>query len=134
MKFFCLNNSMVVLGLALGGLFGLPAEPAFAQHFYGNLTHYSPISKSVRPGRHYAIHKVYMHAGHGYDIELDSHDFDPYLVVLDYGHVVAQDDDGGPGLNSHIDFHPHHSCWYEILVTTFGHDETGHYHLDIHQH
>jgi hypothetical protein len=133
MRLLSLNTTSAAC-LTLAGVLGLAPVSAQAQHFHGNLTHYSPISQKVRPGHHYALYKVYLHAGEAYDIELESHDFDPYLYVLHHGHIEGQNDDGGPGLSSSLRFHPHQSDWYEILVTTFGHDETGHFHLDIHSH
>lgn len=67
------------------------------------------------------IHTVKLTKDKTYIIDLESKDFDAYLRIEDSaGKQLAQDDDGGEGLNSRLRFVPAKSDNYQIIATTFG--------------
>src|SRR6185295_14069371 len=64
--------------------------------------------------------------GHNYQIDMMSKDFDAYLRLLDpAGKQVAEDDDGGEGLNARINFKAPEDGNYKIIATTFKPGATG---------
>ncbi len=72
-----------------------------------------------KPGLGYVVR---LEAGNRYVIELRTTKkgigYDPYLVVLDpQGKPVAQDDDGGGGLNARIVYRPNAAGDYRIVAT-----------------
>jgi len=65
-------------------------------------------------------------------ISLVSEVFDPKIEVLDAsGALLAEDDDGGEGLNSLLDFTAPAADVYSIVVTAFGGDPQGEFTLSI---
>ncbi|MDY6786288.1 MAG: hypothetical protein SW833_27705, partial [Cyanobacteriota bacterium] len=57
--------------------------------------------------------------------------FDTYLQLIDAetGEAIANNDDGGPGLNSQLTFTPDSSIDYIVRATSFGSGATGTYNL-----
>jgi len=55
-----------------------------------------------------------------YWIDMESRQFDSYLIVQDTrGNVLAADDDGGGVLNARIRFEPPHDGTFQIIATSF---------------
>lgn len=67
---------------------------------------------------------VQLRAGQEVQVDLSSEAFDPVVVVMRMGpgepEVVAEDDDGGPGLNSRLRFAAPTRGTYRVLVRAFG--------------
>jgi hypothetical protein len=67
------------------------------------------------------IHALRLSKDKTYLIDLESKDFDSYLRIEDTaGKQLAEDDDGGEGLNARIRFVPPKDDTYQIIATTFG--------------
>lgn len=64
-------------------------------------------------------------------LELESDDFDAYLILLSPDEEQTEDDDGGNGLNSRIDTVLSENGEYRVMVTTFAEDEDGDYLLTM---
>jgi hypothetical protein len=63
-------------------------------------------------------------AGDRVDVRLRSTELDSYLLLLDAtGAVLAEDDDGGGGLDSHLVARLPHDGRYRVVATSFGLDE-----------
>jgi hypothetical protein len=63
---------------------------------------------------------------------MNSQDFDTYLVLTDENdEFVAEDDDGGPGLNSLLDIELDEDIVYTIWAGSFSGEATGDYELDL---
>jgi hypothetical protein len=62
-------------------------------------------------------------------IEMDSNDFDTYLVVIDEDNNVLEDDDSGPGVNSRVSFQAFAGEELEVRATSHFSDDTGAYRL-----
>jgi thiol-disulfide isomerase/thioredoxin len=70
--------------------------------------------------------------GKSYRLDLDSTDFDAYLMLLGpTGRVVAQDDDGGGNLNSRILWNAEPGGTYRILATSLGGKDVGNFTLTV---
>ena len=74
-------------------------------------------------------HKAFtfpMEAGKTYQIDHMSTKFDCYLYLIGPdGKVLAEDDDGGEGLNSRIEFKAEKAGTYRIIATSLGGSGTG---------
>lgn len=77
------------------------------------------------------FYQVQLQAGTAYQFDLTSPTMDSYLVVEDErGNSMAEDDDGGDGMNSRIVFTPPATATYRITATTLtGEDPGGDYTL-----
>jgi tetratricopeptide (TPR) repeat protein len=74
----------------------------------------------ARSGKNEVIHPFAMQAGKTYVIDMESFDFDAYLIVLGpSGKEVGRDDDGGGGLNARLTLRPTDSGTYQIVATSF---------------
>lgn len=94
----------------------------------GNLTFFSPKDN----GKHFALHSVFLEAGKQYRIQMFSNDFDTYLELKNFlGIVVARNDDGGPKLNSRIEFTPLFSGLFRVVATTFKTNAVGGYKIRV---
>jgi hypothetical protein len=72
---------------------------------------------------------VYLVGGVSYDFDAWYSTVDPTLTVYSpYGTQLAYDDDGGMGLDAHVDFTAPYSGTYQLAVAGYGSD-TGAYHL-----
>lgn len=79
------------------------------------------------------VHAVTLIKGRSYQIDLVSSDFDAYMRIEDAGgRTVAEDDDGGAGLNARVKFTPPDDATYKIYATTFA-GGTGNYTLTVRQ-
>jgi hypothetical protein len=102
----------LVGGLALAG-----AEKDYQAK--GKFTKDDP--KDQQRGGPSQVHTVKMKAGKAYTIDMMSSEFDSYLRLLDpKGKQLAEDDDGGDGLNARIIFNCTMDGDYKIVCTTFG--------------
>jgi hypothetical protein len=131
MKRFNLKNSLVavaVLGLSLG---------VFASSAHAQLnTNWSLLKTDKfcphRPGCHEYLHKVFLKAGVTYRIDMMSNQFDSYLILENMnGQVLAQNDDGGIGLNARILFTPTVAGNYNVVATPFNKGATGSYTVSV---
>lgn len=86
----------------------------------------------VRTGSHCKVFEVEMKEGQTYVIDLMSKEFDTYLRVEDAdGKELAQDDDGGEGLNSRLRFVAPYTGTIRIIATTFAGGSTGSFTLSV---
>lgn len=82
-------------------------------------------------GKPAQVHMVKMTANKTYVVDLESAEFDTYLRILDAGgKKLAEDDDGGEGLNARIRFTAPRDGNYQIVATRFGSGQ-GNYLLKI---
>ncbi len=66
------------------------------------------------------IHSLKLSKDKTYQIDLESKEFDCYLRVEDStGKQLAENDDGGEGLNSRLRFAPPKDDVYQIIATSF---------------
>lgn len=73
-------------------------------------------------------HKIQLKGGKRYIIEMKSEQFDSYLYLQDaQGKTVKEDDDGGQGQNSRIEFSPEKDGEYSILAGSFKNQGEGSY-------
>jgi serine protease Do len=85
-----------------------------------------------RPGRLIKAHEVKLTAGTTYLIELDSSEFDAYLVLEDAaGKKLAEDDDSGGNSNAKIVFTPSTDGAYRVVATSFEANQKGSYTLTV---
>ncbi|MEM2126207.1 MAG: pre-peptidase C-terminal domain-containing protein, partial [Candidatus Methanosuratincola sp.] len=121
-----------------GGDGGCAVTPiSIGQTVSGSLS-MSDCRSLVRGNSYYADRYLFSgNAGQRIAISLDSSDFDTYLYLLDSNNsVIAQDDDGGPGLNSRIPpgsgfFSLPYTGTYVIEVTSYSGGATGTYSLTL---
>jgi hypothetical protein len=101
-----------------------------AVQFAGALTVNDPFDR-VRQNCHHKVHTHKMFAGRSYTIDLVG-PFDTYLRIEDStGRNLAQDDDGGDGLNSRLTFRPERNDTYRVIATSCGPNTVGDYTLRI---
>ena len=85
-----------------------------------------------RPGRFFKTHEVKLMAGTTYRIELDSSQFDAYLILEDgKGTKLAEDDDSGGNTDAKIVFTPNADGVYRVIATTCDVDQKGSYTLTV---
>lgn len=97
------------------------------------LTQQDPVDK-VRQGSHCKTYTLKLESGKNYVIDLESNQFDSYLRLEDAaGANLAQDDDGGSGLNSRINFRPTQTGMYRVIATTLGQGSVGNFSLTVRQ-
>jgi WD40 repeat protein len=88
----------------------------------------------VRQTSYAKVFNARLEKGRSYTIDLTSADIDMYLRVEDsFGNQLAEDDDGGEGLNSRLVFTARESGTYRIVATTYQADVTGNFHLRVMQ-
>ena len=78
---------------------------------------------------HYDEYALHLEAGHRYIIKVESSAFDPVARLYPAGedNVVAENDDGGDGLNSRISFVPETTGDYTLRVVPIANDGHGAY-------
>lgn len=78
-------------------------------------------------------HRVQLEAGRRYTILASSDEFDTYLRLLRPGsdEPLAENDDGGGGLNSRLTFAPEQSGEYIVRVSSFSPGGVGNYNLQV---
>ena len=97
----------------------------------GKLTRKDALDR-VRTRSHHKVHVVKLSVGNRYTIDLISPDFDTYLRVEDAsGTSLAQNDDGGEGLNSRLSFRAEKNGNYRIIATAFDGNDLGSYSIII---
>lgn len=86
----------------------------------------------IKDARHTKTFSVRLEQGKTYQIDMRSDNIDCFLFMFDeQNRVVAQDDDGGDGLDSLIVFTPQQTGTFRIDCTSFEPRERGHFHLSI---
>lgn len=77
----------------------------------------------------YDQYAIRLEGGRRYRISVDSSEFDPVARLYQAGRdePVAENDDGGGGLNSRISYLPPESGDYVLRVASFGGDDSGAY-------
>jgi serine protease Do len=115
-----------------------PASPAAAKPdpniLLSDKNRLSPLNGSAkfRPGCHSRAYTIKLNKGEEVSIELESQEFDSYLRLEDNeGKKLAEDDDGGGGLDARIVYRAVRDDTYRIIVTTFDPGETGSYELTV---
>jgi hypothetical protein len=80
-------------------------------------------------GYHYDEYTLRLEAGRRYILKAESSAFDPYARLYAAGedNVLAENDDGGDGLNSRISFVPETTGDYVLRVAPLANDGTGAY-------
>jgi len=112
-------------GGALGGLLGggsssseSSSESAAAEGG-GDLSVGDSITVSDASGQ--PEYTISLSEGESVQINVESEEFDTYMELLDgSGDVIAEDDDGGDGLNSRLFFTAPSSGTYTIRIRSFG--------------
>jgi len=90
------------------------------------------IEEGAFNGKAAKYHEVRLRAGERVRIDLMSKDFDSYLIVTDRnGRLLAQDDDGGEGLNARLFFTAPTAGRYKLIATTFGEGMVGRYRMTV---
>jgi hypothetical protein len=82
-------------------------------------------------GKHQKVYNVNLDAGRTYVINMHSVHFDTFLKLKRGNLIVAQNDDGGPGLDSRIVFTPMVSGTFQIVATSYAAGATGHFSLNV---
>ncbi|MBX9680604.1 MAG: PPC domain-containing protein [Gemmataceae bacterium] len=87
---------------------------------------------AVRQGAFSQTHSVRLKAGKTYTVALESTAFDSFLRIEDSkGNNLAEDDDGGNGSDSLIQFRAPDDGVYRIIATTFSQRQTGQFKLSV---
>ena len=129
MKLACLAGSATAIALTIGA-------PAAAQkledeqQFQGALDDNSPKSDESP----YEVHTAILEAGKRYAFGAESDDFDTTLRISfadDNDETLVEDDDGGEGHNSYIEFVPDRTGTYRLRVSSYG-GNNGSYVLKMH--
>lgn len=78
---------------------------------------------------HYDEYTLHLEAGRRYILKVESSDFDPMARLYAAGedNVLAENDDGGDGLNSRISFRPETTGDYTLRVLPLANDGHGSY-------
>jgi len=115
------------LSTNLGNL--TPATPLMTNQVTGGSLSLTDFPNPNRIGRVYDGHLL-TNLQPGEFVVIDAGgNFDPFLQLLDAntGNVLAQNDDGGLGLNAALGFTVEAGIDYLVQVTSFGEGETGNY-------
>lgn len=105
------------------------APNAEARTLEGDLTDDDP---TVRDGSRYDDYPIDLRAGWSVTLDMISPQFDCYVWLLDpEGRSLAQDDDGGEGLNSHLQYPIDYDGRYIIRANSFSSRDRGHYQVQV---
>ncbi len=86
----------------------------------------------MAPKRFMRVEEVKLSANSTYIIELNSVQFDTFIIVEDTaGKQLAEDDDSGGDLNARLEFRPPSDGTYRIIITSFQPSAIGNYALTI---
>jgi hypothetical protein len=111
------------------------AAPAAAQAPLLNLeARLGPQERRDEADRRYADHIVDLRAGVRYRIAAESEDFDTVIQLRrtgTAGEVLAENDDGGDGLNSRMAFTPRESGPHVVRVLGFAGEAAGAYRVSV---
>lgn len=101
-----------------------PSSVASNSYYWGNLDYYGDHDQ----------YDIYLVAGQHYDFDVygysgySGYAGDTTLALLDsYSNRLAYNDDYNGTLNSHIDFTPTYSGWYQLNVGGYANAHTGWY-------
>lgn len=95
------------------------------------LTSDDPLGKYLKKS-HAKTYEFKMEKGKVYRIDAKSSAFDTYLILENPdGRPVANDDDGGGGLNSRIVYSASEAGTYKIIVTSFQAGDSGKFQLTV---
>jgi serine protease Do len=109
----------------------LAKTPEHVLHLGDNLSNKDPISK-LGKGRFMKVYDVKLTKGVTYNIEMQSSEIDPFLMLEDpKGKKVADDDDGGGFPNAKIVYTAPEDGDYRIIATTFNTNESGNFTLSV---
>ncbi|MSU77716.1 MAG: PDZ domain-containing protein [Gemmataceae bacterium] len=101
----------------------------------GTLTNKDKFDKQrlmMAPKRYMRIEEVKLTANATYIIELNSIQFDTFIIVEDAaGKQLAADDDDGGELNARVEFRPPTDGTYRIVITSFQPSAIGNYSLSM---
>ncbi|MBN1475281.1 hypothetical protein JXA47_00860 [Candidatus Sumerlaeota bacterium] len=106
----------------------ISSSPPSGQTLWGRL---DPADRRLDTGEFYEEFTVEVWPGQRLSIQLDSDDFDPYLIVIDPSGRQIDDDDSGNGLNSALDLTISSGGTLRILATSFSEGEMGAYALSV---
>lgn len=139
------ETSTVVWGMFLGGLWALlgagSLAPTWADEAVApgkevlqindRLTEDLPRDRERQDCFH-KVHTLRMKPGRAYLVDMKSADFDSYLRLENaQGQKLAENDDGGDGLNARLLFRPKQEGTYRLIATTCGDGEKGNYSLTV---
>ncbi|MEM9772035.1 MAG: CHAT domain-containing protein [Cyanobacteria bacterium P01_D01_bin.73] len=119
---------MRILGgaIALSLLVGLPAEASAPQVIEGELT---TEDAKINDGTHIDRYEFQGKAGESVAIELNSEDFDAYLILNHNGQLIGKDNNGSGTRNAFMVTELPDDGTYQVLVNTANAGETGQYQL-----
>jgi hypothetical protein len=124
--------TVYALSLKGTGSFGLIVREAVVHEVGDGLTLKGSIGNAKTPNFAYNVKLV---AGKTYVIDMISPNqkaLDPYLVLFDpSGKKIAEDDDGGDGLNARIIYRAENTGTYRIVCTSFERSGAGPYTFSV---
>jgi hypothetical protein len=115
----CLLAGAILVAALSAGPSMAASKPGNEREFGGALSNNSPKND----GNPYQVRTMALEAGKRYAISADTEDFDPTLRISfadDNDEPIAENDDGGEGTNSYIEFIPARSGTYRLRVTALG--------------
>lgn len=110
----CLIAGAVAAATLVSGPSMAASKAGNGHEFQGELDSSSPKNE----GNPYQVRTMALEAGERYAISAETEAFDPTLRISfadDNDEVLAENDDGGDGTNSYIEFIPNRSGTYERL-------------------
>ncbi|MFP4549319.1 MAG: PPC domain-containing protein [Spirochaetales bacterium] len=85
-------------------------------------------------GKHYDLYRFTAGRGETVTLEVQSDDFDAYIILRNSdGEILSRDDDGGSGLNSKIEYQIESTGSYELVVTSLSIGSVGSYSVQIYK-
>lgn len=92
------------------------------------------LKDRLRKECHFKVYLIRMSPKRTYTIDLQSSDFDSFLRLEGAaGNSLAENDDGGSGVNARLVFRPAQDEVFRLVVTTFAPGATGHFLLTVRQ-
>ena len=136
-KRFSLVKKLMVIALSVS----IFREPSHVQVNQGSLAQ-SPLlsiegvlneeDETLSDGSLYDIHNFDGKAGQIVNIQLESDEFDTYLILLDeHGEKIGENDDYSGDLNSSLFIKLPRSATYQIITNTYKNSEQGQYRLSV---
>lgn len=125
----CLIAGAVAAATLVSGPSMAASKAGNGREFQGSLDSSSPKNE----GNPYQVRTMALEAGKRYAISAETEAFDPTLRISfadDNDEMLAENDDGGDGTNSYIEFIPNRSGTYRLRVASLG-NGTGSYVLRV---
>ncbi len=92
------------------------------------------LKDRLRKECHFKVYLARLLPGRTYTIDLQSPDFDSFLRLEGAaGNPIAENDDGGAGVNARLSIRPTQEEVFRLVVTTFAPGATGHFLLTVRQ-